>query len=83
MRPIKPFAIILLALVAGACTSPEKKSPNVNLSGYPREFRAGYLEGCESARRGTNRKDEKRYKADAQYAAGWRDGFDICGKQAR
>jgi hypothetical protein len=75
--------LLLLAAFACACTAPARKEPNVNLAGYPPEFRAGYLAGCDSARRHSNKKDEKRYKADAQYAAGWRDGFDICGKQAR
>jgi hypothetical protein len=74
---------VALLVIASACTSPPKKDPNVNLAGYPPEFRAGYVDGCDSARRKTTRKDEKRYKVDAQYAAGWRDGFDICGKQAR
>ena len=76
----KMVAVALLA-TACACASPPKKDPNVNLAGYPPEFRAGYLEGCDSARRKTTKKDEKRFKADAQYASGWRDGFDICTRQ--
>ena len=74
---------LLLAIASGCTTPPQKKEPNVNLAGYPPEFRAGYLEGCDSARKHSTKKDEKRYKSDAQYAAGWRDGYDICGKQAR
>jgi hypothetical protein len=70
-------------VLACACSAPQKKDPNVNLAGYPPEFRSGYLEGCDSARRKVTKKDEKRFKTDAQYAAGWRDGYDICGKQAR
>jgi hypothetical protein len=81
----KPLLAAALLGLACACSStpPAKKEPNVNLAGYPPAFREGYLQGCDSARRHTARKDEIRYKADAQYAAGWRDGFDICGKQAR
>jgi len=77
----KLLAIALLA-AACACGTPPKKDPNVNLAGYPPEFRSGYLDGCDSARRKSTRKDEKRFKSDAQYAAGWRDGFDICTRQA-
>ena len=77
------FLVAALLVLAGACGAPQKKDPNVNLTGYPPEFRAGYLDGCESARRKTSRKDEKRFKSDAQYAAGWRDGHDICARQAR
>jgi hypothetical protein len=69
-------------LVVAACSTPHKE-PNVNLAGYPPEFRAGYLDGCDAARRGTTRKDEQRFKHDAQYASGWRDGHDICAKRAR
>jgi hypothetical protein len=77
------LSLLLLAFACGCSAPAQKKAPNVNLAGYPPEFRAGYLEGCDSARKQTTKKDEKRFKSDAQYAAGWRDGFDICGKQAR
>ena len=80
---MKKTCIVLLLALAGACSTPPKKAPNVNLAGYPPEFREGYLQGCDSARKHSTKKDEKRYKADAQYAAGWRDGHDICGKQTQ
>lgn len=71
---------IVLALVAtlGACAQ-QKQETSVNLGGYPPAFRAGYVDGCESARRliGAVR-DEARFKADPMYATGWRDGFEIC-----
>lgn len=72
--------VLLLALVLafGAC-SQQKKDANVNLGGYPPAFRAGYLDGCESARRLAGAvRDEARFKTDAMYATGWRDGFEIC-----
>lgn len=54
----------------------------MNLSGYPPEFRAGYMDGCESGKRaGARVRDEGRFKRDPQYASGWRDGFDICSKR--
>jgi hypothetical protein len=67
-------------LVAGcATTQPEIKEPQVNLAGYPPPFREGYIDGCNSARQHDESiKDEGRYKNDSMYAAGWRDGFDIC-----
>jgi hypothetical protein len=70
---------ILLAFVAtlGACA--QQKETNVNLGGYPPAFRAGYVDGCESARRVVGAvRDEGRFKADPMYATGWRDGFEIC-----
>jgi hypothetical protein len=51
--------------------------PNVNLTGYPPAFQAGYSDGCTSARSAQVR-DEARFKSDAQYAQGWRDGNSIC-----
>jgi hypothetical protein len=60
-------------------TPPKPADPPVNLAGFPAAFKEGYVEGCESARRGgTPRRDAKRYAEDPQYAAGWRDGMDMC-----
>ena len=50
---------------------------NVNLSGYPLEFRQGYADGCASVQRSMQR-DEGRYKSDGQYRQGWEDGKAIC-----
>lgn len=77
---MKKTCLTVLLAVAFGCSTP-KKEPNVNLAGYPPEFRAGYLDGCDSARRNAMKKDEKRFKSDPQYGAGWRDGYDICSKQ--
>jgi hypothetical protein len=75
--------MLLLALTIG-CTTPERKEPNVNLAGYPPAFQDGYMDGCNSARRPESpKKDEERYKQESQYAAGWRDGHDICSKQKK
>ena len=79
------LAISALALLWGCATTqqpsgtaPSKPPPaNVNLSGYPPAFQAGYADGCESVRAARTR-DEARFKTDALYAQGWRDGYDIC-----
>lgn len=69
-------------LVAGCASQSTPPAPAVNLSGYPLEFKQGYADGCASARPNAARKrDETRFKADANYAQGWRDGRDICGKR--
>lgn len=72
-----------LILVLGcATTQPEIDEPQVNLTGYPPAFRDGYLDGCNSARNSGNTiQDQNRYKNDSMYAAGWRDGMDICSKK--
>lgn len=84
MAESTPRRLALLALFAavGGCSAPETRAPNVNLAGYPPVFRAGYVDGCNSARRpGNPTKDEERFKNESQYAAGWRDGYDICLKK--
>jgi hypothetical protein len=92
MEAKKLLAVLAIALTA--CTvaperPAEKPAPKpkaesaqagINLSGYPREFREGYADGCASAR-GSLKKDEARYKSDTQYAAGWKDGMGICAKR--
>jgi hypothetical protein len=79
------FLILGLALAMASCTTtadrPARPSgPDVNLSGFPPDFRQGYSDGCASAR-GSRVRNEQRFKDDPQYASGWRDGFDICGKK--
>lgn len=72
-------ALATLCALAGCAQPATSEKPGINLSGFPAEFREGYSDGCNSARSvvGT-RKDEKRMKSDPQYAAGWRDGYDMC-----
>lgn len=77
------LAALTTVLVTG-CASPPAAAPQpiVNLSGYPPEFKQGYADGCASATPDAARqRDDARFKADASYAQGWRDGRDICRKR--
>jgi hypothetical protein len=67
---------------ARAPIAPEHRpaGANVNLSGFPPEFRQGYADGCSSAK-GPRVRDEARNREQPQYASGWRDGFDICSRK--
>jgi uncharacterized protein YceK len=72
------LAIYVLALLAGCASQPASApQPKVNLSGYPPAFRQGYADGCASVN-ATRKRDEARFKSDANYATGWRDGYSIC-----
>jgi hypothetical protein len=74
--------MVVAALAAGCAshTAPTPEAPGINLSGYSPEFRAGYADGCSSA--GAARKrDERRFKSDADYMRGWQDGYDICRRR--
>ncbi|MBI4190138.1 MAG: hypothetical protein HY525_06325 [Betaproteobacteria bacterium] len=72
---------LAMALTAGCASQPAPApQPKVNLSGYPLEFRQGYADGCASVN-AARKRDEARYKSDANYAQGWRDGYDICRRQ--
>jgi hypothetical protein len=81
---IRWFAAAVMLALAGCATSPPSSStakpPPVNLSGFPPEFRAGYSDGCASVN-AARRRDEARFKADANYAQGWRDGYDACRRR--
>ena len=88
------LAVVLGALVfaLGGCVSmegrpepvpeakPRSAPPPVNLTGYSATFKAGFADGCETAR-GNARRDEQRFAAEPQYARGWQDGQAICGKR--
>ncbi|MEO8164835.1 MAG: hypothetical protein ABI619_05505 [Betaproteobacteria bacterium] len=79
---MKKFLLLTAVVFISACAPTKKET--VNLAGYPPEFRAGYADGCESSKRSSGRtRDDERFKRDAQYASGWRDGFDICSKRKK
>ena len=59
---------------------PTAAAPGINLAGYSPAFRAGYADGCGSVD-AARKRDEARFKADADYAQGWRDGNDICKRR--
>lgn len=73
--------MVLLGTLAGCAAAPQRPL-GLNLSGFPAAYRQGYRDGCDSAHSwGGATRDKARFKAGGQYAQGWRDGFDICGKR--
>ena len=78
-------AVLALLALAAACTSdadlrPGAENPRtvtsaINLSGFPPEFRRGFTDGCAAVRAS---EAAQRPKGEAQYVAGWQDGFDYC-----
>ena len=87
-EPRRPWAAGFLISVLGAAltgcaqtpTAARPPAPNINLSGFPPEFKQGYTDGCTSSK-GSRVRDEVRYRDQPQYASGWRDGFDICKRK--
>ena len=74
-------AVLASMLVVGCASQPSPApQPKVNLSGYPVAFRQGYADGCASAD-AARKRDDARFKSDADYAQGWRDGHDICQRR--
>jgi hypothetical protein len=77
------------ALVAACAGLPQQQQQpsqplppeqRVNQTGYSSAFKQGYADGCNSAQ-SSRRRDEQRYKSDANYMIGWNDGFSICSKR--
>jgi hypothetical protein len=77
--------LVVLAALVAACASDADLRPGardpatvtsaVNLSGFPPEFRRGFTDGCAAVRAN---EAARRPKGEAQYVAGWQDGFDYC-----
>ncbi|MBX3661511.1 MAG: hypothetical protein KF804_03565 [Burkholderiales bacterium] len=66
------------ALLLASCGSvPPQEKPRFNLSGYSPAFRQGHADGCASAG-GKQRRDERRFREDADYMMGWNDGRSAC-----
>jgi hypothetical protein len=82
---MKRYLALTALFCATACTEPAPSKPpqaSINLAGYPPEFRAGYDDGCVSAKpQAARKRDESRFKADANYAQGWNDGHDMCRRR--
>jgi hypothetical protein len=81
---LRMLACLLVGTVLASCASsnPAYRPQNINLSGYPPAYRAGYQDGCDTARLLIGlRKDAERFKTDSQYASGWRDGYDLCRRK--
>ncbi len=69
------------ALLAGCAAAPEPRPPQVNLSGYSASFKEGYADGCKSAGTRSQRRNEGRYKTEADYMMGWNDGYSACRRR--
>jgi len=71
----------LVATLLGACANQQALPPrHVNQSGYSTAFKQGYADGCDSVQ-GTRRRDERRYRKDADYMIGWDDGYSACKRR--
>ena len=74
-------AALLAALLAGCGAFERKPEQRVNLSGYSPSFKQGYSDGCESVGARARRRDEGRYKTEADYTMGWNDGYSVCQRR--
>jgi len=72
-------AVLLAGFLAG-CAGAQGPKP-VNLSGFSAAFKQGYADGCDSASTRSPRRNERRYKTDAEYLQGWNDGHSVCGRR--
>jgi hypothetical protein len=84
MRAGGTAMVVLVALAAGCASdanlrpgaqNPPTVTSAVNLSGFPPEFRRGFTDGCAAVRASET---AQRPRGEAQYVAGWQDGFDYC-----
>lgn len=71
--------MVLMALMAGCASQPPPVQ--VNLSGFSPSFKQGHADGCESASSLSTRRDEGRYKTEADYMMGWNDGYSACRRR--
>jgi len=76
-----PSAALLAILLAGCGATSGGGPGQVNQSGFSTSFKQGYAEGCESADSRNRRRDESRYKTEADYMMGWNDGFSVCQRR--
>jgi outer membrane PBP1 activator LpoA protein len=75
------LTVLICAVVLAGCAGSPPPGKSINLSGYSSAFKEGYADGCDSARGLLTRKDEARYRDDADYMMGWNDGYGICRRR--
>jgi hypothetical protein len=96
LRVARPALLLYALTAAACTTTPPSSSQggalpapysaaepgpaNINLQGFPLEYRQGYADGCVSAS-GAERRDATRYASDGQYRTGWQDGNALCRKR--
>ena len=78
--PSSPEGGALPGPYAPAPSAADPGPANINLQGFPLEYRQGYADGCVSAS-GAERRDAARYASDGQYRTGWQDGKALCRKR--
>ena len=76
----KTGVLLLAALLLAACGNPPQQKPRFNLTGYSPAFRQGHADGCVSGE-GAQRRDERRFREDADYMMGWNDGRSACRRK--
>jgi hypothetical protein len=78
-----PLFLLFVAVLGGCSTAPAStgsappEAPagsRYNLSGYSESFKQGYGDACASP----SRRNDGKYKADADYQIGWNDGRALC-----
>lgn len=77
---VRVVAAASVAAALTACAQPAHEA-QLNLSGSPPAFQQGYAEGCASASARNARRDEVRYRADAEYMKGWNNGYSVCRRR--
>lgn len=68
--------LVLIAVGLSACGSPGQPR-SFNLAGYSAVYKRAHADGCASVG-GSQRRDDRQYRADADYMMGWNDGRDAC-----
>ena len=83
------YLCLLLAGALSGCASrlpasSAEGAPNVNLAGFPADYRKAHGEGCTHARSGGSLAQAPAFQqGGSQVAQGWRDGFDYCKGKPR
>jgi hypothetical protein len=80
VAPSSPPAGPLPGPFAAPPSAADPGPANINLQGFPLEYRQGYADGCASAS-GAERKVAARYASDGQYRTGWQDGNALCKRR--
>jgi hypothetical protein len=64
--------------MAGCAVAPEPAQ--VKSIGHSPSFMWGYADGCGSASKRSQLRNEVSYNTEVDYMKGWNDGFSVCRK---
>jgi len=76
---MKYIYLIISMLIISGCSNEQPKITKNNTTDKRNYYMKAYSHGC-STKKGTYKKNQKRYRENQTYLEGWNEGYNNCGR---